>query len=159
MPRLKQLTIEGFRSIEDQIVINFPENQPVVFIGENNSGKSNIIRAIELLFGEFHPKYKKLEDYDHFAREPNNLISIEAEVSGLEGTVSSYGTPHNCSGFRFRAKKGQENDFVAVQSDDGNENMYVKASLRDELLCVVVNSEQNLNYQLSYYTKYTLYQR
>ena len=66
MPRIKQISIEGFRSIAEQVVINFPDNKPVVLIGENNSGKSNIIRAIELIFGEFHPKYKKLEDYDHY---------------------------------------------------------------------------------------------
>jgi putative ATP-dependent endonuclease of OLD family len=70
MPRLRQITIEGYRSISEQVVINFPENQPTVLIGENNSGKSNIIRAIELMFGEFHPKYKKLDDYDHFDRDP-----------------------------------------------------------------------------------------
>ena len=87
MPRLKQLAIEGFRSISDQVIINFPENQPTVLIGENNSGKSNIIRAIELMFGEFHPKYKKLDDYDHFDRDTNNRITIEAQVSGLEGSI------------------------------------------------------------------------
>ena len=59
-PRLRQIAIEGFRSIDDQIVINFPENQPTVLIGENNSGKSNIIR-IELMFGgSFTPSIKSL---------------------------------------------------------------------------------------------------
>lgn len=33
MPRLKEITIEGFRSISEQVVINFPENKPVVLIG------------------------------------------------------------------------------------------------------------------------------
>ena len=42
MPRPRQITIDGFRSISDLVVINFPENQPTVLIGENNSGKSNI---------------------------------------------------------------------------------------------------------------------
>lgn len=80
-PRLKQIAIEGFRSINDQIVIDFPKNQPLELIGENNSGKSNIIRAIELMFGEFHPKFKKLDDYDHHARNPKNPVRIDAEVS------------------------------------------------------------------------------
>lgn len=63
VPRLTQITIEGFRSINEQIVLNFPDKKPVIIIGENNVGKSNIIRAIDLIFGEFHPKFKKLEDY------------------------------------------------------------------------------------------------
>ncbi|MBK6479456.1 MAG: AAA family ATPase [Saprospiraceae bacterium] len=88
-------------SISEQVVINFPENKPVVLIGENNSGKSNIIRAIELMFGEFHPKYKKLEDYDHYKRDTKNQVIIEAAVAGLHGTLSNYGKPYNCSGFKF----------------------------------------------------------
>jgi putative ATP-dependent endonuclease of OLD family len=153
---LTQLSIEGFRSIKDQIILNFPAKQPFILIGENNAGKSNIIRAIELMFGEFHPKYKKLEDYDHYNRDCNNPVTISATISGLKGVVKNYGTPQGCSGFIYRARKGQETDFTAIQADDGKENKYVSGDLREELLCVVVNSEQNLNYQLSYSTKYTL---
>lgn len=105
-PRLRQIAIEGFRSIDDQIVIDFPENQPLVLIGENNSGKSNIIRAIELMFGEFHPKFKKLDDYDHHARNPKNPVCIDAVVAGLSGKLSNYGQPFGCSGFRYKAEKG-----------------------------------------------------
>ncbi|MDD3772147.1 MAG: AAA family ATPase [Weeksellaceae bacterium] len=150
MPRLRQITIEGYRSISEQVVINFPENQPTVLIGENNSGKSNIIRAIELMFGEFHPKYKKLDDYDHFDRDPQNPVYIEASISGLNGKLSNYGQPFGCSGFRFKAEKGKETEYVGIQTENGAENKYVSGELREELLCVVVNSEQNLNYQLSY---------
>lgn len=155
MPRLKQITIEGFRSISEQIVINFPENKPVVLIGENNSGKSNIIRAIELMFGEFHPKYKKLEDYDHYKRDTNNQVIIEASVTGFNARLGR-SSEFSCGGFKFQAQKGKENNFNAVQAENGRENMYVSSNLREELLCIVVNSEQNLNFQLSYSSKYTL---
>jgi len=58
MAKLKSITIENYRSIGNSpVTIKFPENQPVILIGENNSGKTNIIRAIEILFGEWHPKY------------------------------------------------------------------------------------------------------
>jgi putative ATP-dependent endonuclease of OLD family len=155
-PKLRQIAIEGFRSIEDQIVIDFPENQPLVLIGENNSGKSNIIRAIELMFGEFHPKFKKLDDYDHYARNPKNPVCIDAVVAGLSGKLSNYGKPYGCSGFRYKAEKGKETEFVGIQSENGVENKFVSGNLRDELLCVLVTSEQNLNFQLSYASKYTL---
>ncbi|MCF0055387.1 ATP-dependent endonuclease [Dyadobacter sp. CY356] len=155
MPRLKQIIIEGFRSISDQVVINFPENKPVVLIGENNSGKSNIIRAIELMFGEFHPKYKKLEDYDHYKRDTSNQVIIEATVTGFNARLGR-ASEFSCGGFKFQAQKGKENNFYAIQAEDGRENMYVSTNLREELLCIVVNSEQNLNFQLSYSSKYTL---
>lgn len=157
MPRLIHLSIENFRSVgETPITIDFPEKQPLILIGENNAGKSNIIRALELMFGEFHPKYKRLDDYDHYQRDTNNGINIEATISGLQGQVKNYGNLYGVNGFKFRAKKGVENDFVAVQTEDGLENKYVSTVLRDELLCVVVSSEQNLSYQLSYASKFTL---
>ncbi len=159
MPRLQQISIEGFRSISDQLVINFPENQPTIFIGENNSGKSNIIRAIQLMFGEFHPKYKKLDDFDHYDRNPKNPVIIEARTSGLNGKLKNYGNPFGCSGFRFKSEKGKETEYAGIQTEDGNENRYVSSELREELLCVVVSSEQNLNFQLSYASKYTLLSR
>jgi putative ATP-dependent endonuclease of OLD family len=155
MPRLRQITIEGFRSIAEQVVINFPDNKPVVLIGENNSGKSNIIRAIELMFGEFHPKYKKLEDYDHYKRDTNNQVKIEASVTGFSARLGR-SSEFSCGGFKFEAKKGKEISFNAIQAEDGRENIYVSTNLREELLCIVVNSEQNLNFQLSYSSKYTL---
>lgn len=155
MPRLKQIAIEGFRSISDQLVINFPENMPVVLIGENNCGKSNIIRAIELMFGEYHPKYKKLEDYDHYKRKPNTEVNIGTSVCGFAGRLGS-GSQYTCGGFRFSAQKGKETVFNAIQAENGQENKYVSTQLREELLCVVVNSEQNLSFQLSYASKFTL---
>src|SRR5690554_7656605 len=91
MPRLEEITIENFRSIGDEpIYIKFHQNMPITFVGENNAGKSNIIRAIELMFGEFHPKFKKLDDYDHHARNPKNPVCIDAVVAGLSGKLSNY---------------------------------------------------------------------
>lgn len=155
MPRLKQITIEGFRSISEQLVITFPENIPVVLIGENNSGKSNIIRAIELMFGEFHPKYKKLEDYDHHKRNPTTEVVIETSVSGFAGRLGVQ-QQFSCGGFKFFAQKGKETLFNAIQAENGQENKYVSTQLREELLCVVVTSEQNLSFQLSYASKFSL---
>jgi putative ATP-dependent endonuclease of the OLD family len=156
MPRLKSISIENFRSIGgNPVEINFPENTPVILIGENNAGKSNIIRAIELMFGEFHPKYKKLDDYDHFERNPLNKILIKTEVRGFENRLGR-SQEFTCGGFNFSCVKNSENGFEAIQLENGSPNHFVSSLLREELLCVVVNSEQNLSYQLSYATKYTL---
>jgi putative ATP-dependent endonuclease of OLD family len=85
MARLDSLTIENFRSIQHPVTIRFPRRKPTILLGENNAGKSNIIRALELMFGEYHPKFKRLEDYDHHGRRASNRISITAEVSGFQG--------------------------------------------------------------------------
>ena len=156
MARLKSITIENYRSIgEDPITINFPENQPVILIGENNSGKTNIIRAIDILFGEWHPKYKEFEDHDYFGRNGENKIIIQAKVSEFQNRLGRAGE-FTCGGFKLEVQKGSENNFVAIQMENGNENQYVSNELREELAAVLISSEQNLNYQLSYSTKYTL---
>lgn len=45
MARIDRLRITGYRSIKDEIEILFPEIGPVVLVGENNAGKSNIVKA------------------------------------------------------------------------------------------------------------------
>lgn len=154
MPRIEEVSIAGFRSIGDKVILKFPEKMPIVLIGENNAGKSNIIRAIDLLFGEFHPKYKKLEDYDYFDRNPKYNLEVSAKVSDFKGKLVQRGE-YECRGFKFSANYKLDNEFVAIQND-GNENKYVSNQLREEMLCIVVNSEQNLGFQLSYSSKYTL---
>src|SRR5882672_9673937 len=127
MPRLKSISIEHFRSIgEIPVEINFPENMPVILIGENNAGKSNIIRAIELMFGEFHPKYKKLDDYDHFERNPLNKIIINAEVREFQNRLGR-SQEFTCGGFNFSCVKNHENGFEAVQLENGVSNQYVSS--------------------------------
>lgn len=154
MARLEKISIEGYRSIQHPVEIRFPRNMPVVLIGENNSGKSNIVRAIDLIFGQFHPKYKDLDDHDYFGRNPENEIIIGADVSGFVGRLGRQGE-FSCTGFKFNARKSIDNGFVAIQ-DDGNENQYVSNALRQELSSIIVDAEQNLTYQLSYTSKYTL---
>lgn len=156
MPRLEEITIENFRSIGDEpIYIKFHQNMPITFVGENNAGKSNIIRAIELMFGEFHPKYKNLDDYDFYKRITSNRISISTKVTGFRTRLGRQGE-FSCGGFNYSYVKGTESSYTATQVENGLENQYVSNNLREELLCVIVNSEQNLSFQLSYSSKYTL---
>lgn len=156
MAKIKEITIENYRSIgEEPVTIKFPSNIPITLVGENNVGKTNIIRAIELLFGEFHPKYRKLEDFEFFNRNPANKISICTSVSGFETRLGRSGE-FSCGGFNYSNSKGSETHYAAIQLEDGNENQYVSNNLREELLCVNVDSVQNLSHQLSYASKYTL---
>jgi putative ATP-dependent endonuclease of OLD family len=156
MPRIKNITIENFRSIgEDPIEITFPDKMPLIIIGENNSGKTNIIRSVELMFGEYHPKYKNLDDFDHYNRNPHNKICIKTEVSDFATKLGRSGE-FTCGGFHYNCVKNKDSEYIAIQMENGNGNPYVSNILRDELLCIVVNAEQNLSYQLSYSSKFTL---
>jgi len=65
---ISELTLENFRGFKDKKSICFNEGTNVI-IGHNNAGKTTILKALELLFGE---KNKRLE-IDDF----NKDISIE----------------------------------------------------------------------------------
>ena len=62
----------------------------------------------------------------------------------------------DCSGFEFSKARNHETEYYAIQAADGEKCGYVSGDLRDELLCIVVGSDQSLSYQLSYSSKFTL---
>jgi predicted ATP-dependent endonuclease of OLD family len=57
---LKRIYIRGFRSIRE-IDLEFTPGKNVI-IGRNNSGKSNIVQALDVLLGESAPAYAKSEN-------------------------------------------------------------------------------------------------
>jgi putative ATP-dependent endonuclease of OLD family len=153
MAKLKSISIEGFRSIRDEVTLRFPSNRPIVLIGENNCGKSNVIRALDILFGEFHPKFRDIEHFDHHGRDRETPIVVIAEVTDYQGQL---GRPlQSLNSFKFKAVKGSEIEYVALL-EDGSSSIYINNDLRGELTSIIVNAEHNLAYQLSYASKYTL---
>lgn len=72
---LKKVRIKNFKSIKD-IEFEFPESNILVLVGENNAGKSNIIRAIDVICGESWYGKEKLEDHDFYLRNHDNDIEI-----------------------------------------------------------------------------------
>ncbi|MEN3015723.1 MAG: AAA family ATPase [bacterium] len=88
IPWLKSIYIKNYRSISE-VKIDFPKDKPVILIGENNSGKSNILRTIYLLFGDYDLASVKLnrEDFNEALYRNTNKhnnsqinVTITAEV-------------------------------------------------------------------------------
>lgn len=74
--KLKRVVIKNFRSIK-HLEFDFPESNILVLVGPNNSGKSNIIRAINLICGEDWVNSERLQDYDFYLRDKSKEIRIE----------------------------------------------------------------------------------
>jgi putative ATP-dependent endonuclease of the OLD family len=152
MARLTELWIAGFRSVKHQIGIQFPEKAPVVLVGENNAGKSNIVHGLEVILGEMWPGSREPDDHDFWNRSSaNEKIEIVAEVEGLP--ADRHGNA--ITGFQWLcdgAGSGQP-EFRAT-SPDGPK--YVSNELREACICVVIGADRKLSYQLSYATKWTL---
>lgn len=73
--KLRTVHIKNFKSIKN-LEFNFPDSGMLVLVGENNSGKSNIIRAIEAICGEGWYGKEKLDDHDFYLRNRENLIDV-----------------------------------------------------------------------------------
>lgn len=73
--KLSKVKIRNFKSIKE-LDFDFPSSGILVLVGENNSGKSNIIRAIDLICGENWIGKEKLEDHDYYQRNKDLNIEI-----------------------------------------------------------------------------------
>lgn len=83
MPRIRRVNIKNFRSI---VRLDMPAEDLTILVGDNDCGKSNILRALNLFFNdETNPgqRYKFQDDWNRFATTGVNQakqISIEIDL-------------------------------------------------------------------------------
>lgn len=156
MASIKSLRITGYRSIKEEIEINFPKKCPLVLLGENNAGKSNIIRAIDILQGEMWPGSKDPEDHDFWDRDcKNGKIEIEADFDDLTYKDNN-GNEHLVSSIYWYCDPSNSDNKVEYRANTLQGARYVSNELRNGCICMVLGADRRLNYQLSYSSKYTL---
>jgi len=90
---IESLRVENFRSIEQE---TFALSQLSILVGKNNTGKSNIMRALNLLLEGTN---KDVSERDFF--EPGRNIILEANIKNVEPFLSLSAEPH-------RTKIGQD---------------------------------------------------
>ncbi len=153
MARLETLTLKGYRSVRDEVTIHFPTGMPLVFVGENNAGKSNVVRAIDLVLGEWYAGTREPEDHDFWDRNAaTGQIEIVAQLADME-TPDRRG--NQVEGFYWSYDpQASEKCVFRARTFDGE--AYVTNEMRDECVCVVVGTDRRLSYQLSYTSKSTL---
>jgi len=156
MARIKSLSIQGYRSIKDKIVIDFPLSSPLALIGENNAGKSNIIRALDVILGETWPESRDPEDHEFWNRDPSNS-PIDIYVSFLDFDAQNrYGKIFKVDKFQWSYNalaSGKKCKFRAISK--GKEE-FITNEMRENCMCVVIGADRRLSYQLSYQSKWTL---
>jgi len=100
--KIKKIHIENFRSIKE---LDLEPGSMCILVGENNSGKTNLLRALNLILGETWPTERQFNEDDFWNRDPSKAIIIrvifdeEKEywfnkfkllVAGVQLTVSVY---------------------------------------------------------------------
>jgi predicted ATPase len=100
--QIKRVHIENFRSIRS---LDFEPGPYCVLIGENNAGKSNILRALNLALGETWPSERSFSEEDFHDQDTSKDIVIQVffdetidewrnnyklEIGGLELRCRAY---------------------------------------------------------------------
>ncbi|MBI3979117.1 MAG: AAA family ATPase [Chloroflexi bacterium] len=153
MGRVQRLRIENYRSIQGAIEIAFPSKAPLVLIGENNAGKSNIVRALDLVLGEMWPGSYEPDDHEFFGRDRNEAtIGITIDLDGVHHT--DYNRTHIVSqlAWQFPTVGGRALRMVYA---GGGGSSYVSNEVRGQCTCILIGADRRLSYQLSYTSKYT----
>jgi len=82
--RLRGMRVRNYRSIGDWVDVRLPEHGPLVLMGENNAGKSNLVQALDLLLGESWPGSFHPEEHDFHGRNRDALpMQIQLDVSDV----------------------------------------------------------------------------
>jgi putative ATP-dependent endonuclease of OLD family len=152
---LKKLEVRNFRSLRD-VSIDFGKFN--VFVGQNNSGKSNIMRALNLILGLSYPSEYSFGPEDFFNYDNNQTIEITAffdeEICNIDDT----------SGCGFRLTFSEEEGLKYVVIDkDGNPLSYrsgkevrVNKEMREKVNLMYIGLDREASQQLRTST-WTLY--
>lgn len=153
-PRLEAFAIRGYRSIGQWLKIRMPDGAPLVLIGENNAGKSNILRGLNLIFGDFWPGSHRPEDHEFFGREPEGSeMKIVAKTSGIpcsNGCRDAW-----VEEIRWIYAPDEDPVCTFARSTKGCAHTWMSNDVRQSLFCMTVGVNRDLSYQLSYGSKWT----
>lgn len=154
MGRVRALSISGYRSINNRIDITFPERTPLVLIGENNAGKSNIVSALELVLGERWPGSHDPDDHEFFGRNRDgNEIEVTVELDGVRCSYQQ--AERIVERLIWRFPWGQEGTPFRMRLKWLDRNPYATSMVRDQCPCIVIGADRRLSYHLSYASPYT----
>jgi putative ATP-dependent endonuclease of the OLD family len=149
---LSRLKVSNFRSIKS-IDVKFHPGKNII-VGRNNSGKSNIIKALDIVLGENSPTYQKSEnitELDFYSKktikEDKEIVQCENEISilcKLERSVDeplNYEEIYKCYGFYRYIKPITNGDLennlstlfkINVDDLDRSEKTYVNPKLKNQ---------------------------
>lgn len=81
--KLFQLKIRNYKSFSEEVILNLYGSR-YALIGRNNSGKSTVLNAINLILGSKDPRYMTLSESDYFDIEEDVFIELTMVADNLK---------------------------------------------------------------------------
>lgn len=150
---INKLIIENFRSIKHaEIELGWMN----AFIGSNNAGKSNIMKALELILGDVYQSIRSFDEKDFYDYDRSNTIKIEVRFD------SPLACNQNVHGFQLTFD-GENCEYLAINSQ-GNVVTYpssgrevrVSNEMKDEVALMYLGLDRQAAQQIRA-THWTLY--
>lgn len=142
---IRKLIIKNFRSIEnlELDLTNFN-----ALIGPNSSGKSNILKALNLIVGETYPSIRSFTDHDFYLHDKSKEILIEVQFS------NPLSSDPNVYGFRLTYNSDSVN-YIAINKNgdkaryfNGNE-MKISNKMRNEISMMFLPLDRQAHQQIT----------
>jgi len=146
MAKIDKIVIQKYRSI-NALTLHFLKNKPLILIGENNVGKSNILKAIDLILGEYWPRNYEPEENEFYNRNPAIPIKIEVDFSEKLGRFKKIFWECNPQNTDEKINFKGLNEF--------DQEQWPKSEDREDLISIYISADRRLSYQLSYASKST----
>ncbi len=170
--RITKVSIQNFRSIRS---LEFEPAEMCALIGGNNAGKSNILKALNIVLGDRWPGTTSIDDQDIFGHDPALDIDISVWFDTSQEVRGDIGDPVEVWGIRYHAtkykrasgkrKKGDtKTDFLCIDNDGNTvkvlkrpnpnarpfpQDAKVTAAIRDNLPAVFIDVDRSASYHLS----------
>lgn len=148
--KIKNIKIKNFKSIKN---IDFDPSELCALVGANSSGKSNILKAINILLGETYPTERAFKRDDFYNRDTNNTIEIE--ISFDQKLESVYLTPtsgskRNVEITRFKLTCTNNNGGNSIKFlvyDENDNEFYGNGEIRSKISFICIPADRNLEKQ------------
>jgi len=144
--RITKVIIENYRSIK-HLEIEF--KSLFGLIGANSAGKSNILRALNLILGERYPMPHSLNKKDFYEEKYSNNIKIEVH---FDEEFVSYG--RSCKGVSFKTNHNPDDnsfstELKAIECSTGTcQNYNLKGDTKEKFSIIYIPADRNFSYHL-----------
>ncbi len=151
---IKSFTIKNYRSIKE---LTLKPKNLCALIGPNSVGKTNILRALDILLGETYPTERAFKKEDFFNGDTSKTISIQVDFAEPLGnfklTSKNSRQKENCSPVSLRLTHTRNpneffrTQFTAITADQ--KEYWGNSDVRESVSFLFIPSERDLEKQMT----------